>query len=258
MDKAPGHILLADWIDASRATDTPFVVGISGAPGSGKTTLCAQVEATLAAVGVRCVTLSLDDLYLTRAQREARARAVHPLCAVRGPPGTHDTALGVRILDTLATARPGQVTHLPRFDKATDDRREERRLVRGRPDVILFEGWCVLATPGPPWREAANAREARDDPDGEWVRWTEATLATEYPPLWQRVQGSVYLASSFESAVEGRWRQEQALRTAQPEGAATMTHPEVEAFMALFERKVREMATVMPEVADWTLSLIHI
>ena len=39
--------------------------------------------------------LSLDDLYLPKAERLRLARDVHPLLATRGVPGTHDVALGV-------------------------------------------------------------------------------------------------------------------------------------------------------------------
>ena len=45
--------------------------------------------------------LSIDDLYFPKEAREKLAEDVHPLLATRGPPGTHDVALGERLLDTL-------------------------------------------------------------------------------------------------------------------------------------------------------------
>ncbi|NOU04542.1 MAG: adenylyl-sulfate kinase, partial [Novosphingobium sp.] len=64
--------------------DGLFVLGICGAQGSGKSTLAAALAQRLAAQGLRAATLSLDDLYLTRAERQALARDVHPLFATRG------------------------------------------------------------------------------------------------------------------------------------------------------------------------------
>ena len=54
------------------------------------------VASALFALGV--AVLSLDDLYLTRAQRQRLALDVHPLLATRGPPGSHDLAHLVKVL----------------------------------------------------------------------------------------------------------------------------------------------------------------
>ncbi len=71
------------------------VIGIAGAQGSGKSTLVRDLAERLAGDGLRVATLSLDDLYLTRAVRQDLAARVHPLFATRGVPGTHDVALGL-------------------------------------------------------------------------------------------------------------------------------------------------------------------
>ncbi|WP_240345112.1 hypothetical protein [Novosphingobium sp. THN1] len=96
----------------------PFVVGICGAQGSGKTWTTHLLAERMEHLGLRTVTLSLDDLYLTKADRQLLARNVHPLFAVRGVPGTHDIAAGIRIIDALGEA--GCVA-LPAFDKAKDE-----------------------------------------------------------------------------------------------------------------------------------------
>ena len=96
-----------------------IVLGICGAQGSGKSTLARAVEQAAVRKGITAATLSLDDLYLTRAQREALGCTVHPLLRTRGVPGTHDMALGLEILDALER---GEAARLPRFDKASDDR----------------------------------------------------------------------------------------------------------------------------------------
>src|SRR4026208_2618132 len=79
---------------AERWEGRPLIVGINGAQGSGKSTLCKCLEVLLVEHQQRGVTVSLDDLYLTRAERLEAAMDHHPLFATRGVPGTHDIALG--------------------------------------------------------------------------------------------------------------------------------------------------------------------
>ena len=84
------------------AADRPMLVAVNGSQGSGKSTLCAWLCAHLqAACGVRAISVSLDDFYLTRAQRQKLAASVHPLLATRGVPGTHDVHLLNSTLDAL-------------------------------------------------------------------------------------------------------------------------------------------------------------
>lgn len=97
----------------------PFVLGICGAQGSGKSTLARQLCKSLNTQGAAAATLSLDDVYLTRAERVTLAQTIHPLLATRVVPGTHDLGLAEKVI--AQSALPGTV-RLPRFDKARDDR----------------------------------------------------------------------------------------------------------------------------------------
>ena len=110
---------LAEEIACCLAAKRPLLVGINGEQGSGKTTLCRFLELLLAQRGHTAVTLSLDDLYLPRAERERAAGDHHPLFVTRGVPGTHDVELAMAILDRVLAGRP---VDLPIFDKASDER----------------------------------------------------------------------------------------------------------------------------------------
>ena len=138
------------------------VIGIAGAQGSGKTTLVRAAAERLGAAH-----LSLDDVYLTRAERQAMAREVHPLFTVRGPPGTHDLGLLERTLAALRAADADSRTPLPAFDKLADDRapRTDWPVFAGRPSAVLVDGWCLGATPQAEADLAApvNALEAERD-----------------------------------------------------------------------------------------------
>ncbi|HKK22797.1 MAG TPA: hypothetical protein VJ947_03845, partial [Pseudohaliea sp.] len=101
----------------------PIIVGVNGSQGSGKSTCCAWlVQALREEHGLSAIALSLDDFYLTRAERRALAATVHPLLATRGVPGTHDIDLLRRTLGDLMGQGGTKVVHVPRFDKARDDR----------------------------------------------------------------------------------------------------------------------------------------
>jgi D-glycerate 3-kinase len=231
---------------AERALDGPLVVGINGAQGSGKSTLCKFLEVLMVEHNQRAVTLSLDDLYLTRAERQTMARDEHPLFATRGVPGTHDVPLGEAILDALMA---GQETALPRFDKAVDDRSAEVRAVEQPVDVVLFEGWCVGAVPQPAeaLREPVNRLEAEEDADRTWRREVNRRLATDYAELFGRIGLLVMLkVEGWEAVRANRARQEAKLGT----GPAVMDDAALDRFLMHYERLTRWQLAEMPGRAD--------
>lgn len=241
---------LADRIGDLWVDRRPRLIGINGAQGSGKTTLCRFLETLLVEHNLRTVTLSLDDLYLTRAERQALAENEHPLFATRGVPGTHDVALGEVILDDLLA---GRTAALPRFDKAADDRAAVRRMVEPPIDVVLFEGWCLGAVPQPAaaLRAPVNALERDEDPDGAWRREVNRRLATDYAELFARPDLLVMLKiDGFEAVRANRLLQEQKLAASNPEGAAIMDEDALDRFLMHYERLTRWMLEEMPGRAD--------
>ncbi len=243
---------LADAV-ASTAPGREGVIaaGICGSQGSGKTTLSRLLETELAARGCRAVTLSLDDFYLPRADRQALARDVHPLCATRGVPGTHDMVLYEATLASLA--RPG-ATRVPVFSKLDDDRlpADAWHRIEGPVDAVLFEGWCVGAAPEPDdaWTGPINELEASEDPDGVWWRWWNGCLARDYWPRWRDLSPLMLIkVPGLESVIASRVRQEEGL--ARAEGRpVSMDRAAVERFVAHYERLTRRIWAEMPGRAD--------
>jgi len=226
---------------------TPFVLGIAGAQGSGKSTVAAALAGRLRARKLRCALLSLDDLYLDGTRRAALAAQVHPLLRTRGVPGTHDVALGLEIIDGLG--RAGSVA-LPRFDKARDEPlpRAQWERFEGPAEVLIFEGWCLGAGPQSPEALVApvNALERDADPDGVWRGYVNDQLAGDYRRLFERIDLLALLAApGFEVVAEWRIEQErelQARRLAAGRSAkAVMSDAEVRRFVAFFQRITEQM-----------------
>ncbi len=230
------------------------VIGLCGAQGSGKSTIARYAARLLEGRGMRAVALSLDDFYLTHDARQRLAKEIHPLLAVRGPPGTHDVGMAGAAIDQLRAK--GKVS-LPRFDKATDTRapRNSWETIASPVDVILLEGWCVgaisqgraaLATP-------VNDLERDEDPKAIWRTYVNDQLDGPYQGLFARLHDLILLeAPSFEVVAGWRAGQEAKLRA---RGASGMSDAEIPHFVAHYERLTRWILAEMPGRADWVITL---
>lgn len=238
-----------------------LVIGICGCQGSGKSTLAAFLKLLLEWDNKPTALLSLDDLYLTKRQRERLARDVHPLLRTRGVPGTHDLPLGFETLKKLCTAGSASRTLLPRFAKARDDRapRKNWDVFKGRPAFILFEGWCVDAKPQPEaaLRKPINRLERDCDADGFWRRFVNDQLAGPYQALFAAIDMLIFMrAASFDCVYRWRGLQEKKLRSAAlSKDKAGMDRRSLETFIMHYERLTRWMLKEMPARADILLPL---
>jgi len=218
-----------------KAGGRPPVIGIAGAQGCGKTTLAKTLAERRGGVA-----FSLDDLYLTKAERLALAGTVHPLLAVRGPPGTHDLDIGHAAIDGLTR---GEAVALPRFDKLTDDRIAPTPCRRS-PGIVVVEGWCLGATAE---GEAAlvdpvNALERDSDPLAVWRGYANAALAGAYQTFFRRFDVIVHLAApSFDSVLAWRCEQEAGLLDIPPSDLPEARRRELAVFVQHFERVTRHM-----------------
>lgn len=242
--------------DARSDAGRSIVVGVNGAQGSGKSTLCLFLERLLVGeFGCSVATLSIDDLYLGKTERDQLARSIHPLLATRGVPGTHDVQLGERVIRRLTSHH--DIVPVPRFDKAVDDRLppERWRCVAAPVDVVLFEGWCVAARPQPSEQLARpiNSLEASEDSNGLWRAYVNRSLANRYCALFRSIDLLVMLkVPSFDSILQWRLHQERQLRKVRDTG---MSDQEVRRFILHYERLTRHMLFEMPHRADITVDL---
>lgn len=243
---------------------SPVVLGVNGAQGTGKSTAAVILQILLEQLFNRRVcAISIDDLYLSREARRELANAVHPLLRTRGVPGTHDLELGLNTLESLRKAGSHTRTVIPRFDKARDQPCPEsaHEVFAGRPDCILFEGWCVGAVP----EEAAaldvpaNDLERLEDSDGRWRRYVNRRLA-EYQPLFGKIDILAMLkAPSFAKVREWRALQESKLASGLPEierrKSRIMSNEELNRFLMHYARLTQWMLKEIPNHADFIFEL---
>ena len=259
--------LAKDLKDFQQRSGRPVIVGISGAQGTGKTTLAVFLTEWLEReLGVATVCLSLDDMYLSKTERDKLAQEVHPLFATRGVPGTHDVGLAQRTLKVLADPDPWQSIALPAFDKARDDRapKEEWRIVDAPADIVLFEGWCMGARSqsAAALAGAVNALEAEEDKAGTWRRQVNEHLKTDYAELFRRLDLLVMLrVPSFARVFEWRAVQEKKLRerllgnSSSRSAELGQTPGELVRFIQHYERLTRHMLETMPGYSDAVIDL---
>ncbi|HYD28372.1 kinase [Brevundimonas sp.] len=232
--------LVGELIDAG-PKDRPPLIAVVGAQGSGKTTLAREAAARFGAAQI-----SIDDVYLTRAGREAMAREVHPLFVHRGPPGTHDLSLLQRLIDRLSSAGPDDETAIPDFDKRGDDRwpADRWRRFTGRPSAILIDAWCLAALPEDESALAGpvNALEREHDPDGRWRRAVNSFVSGPYAGFAARFDSVLFLqAPGFDVVLDWRCQQEADLLGLAPDDLPQAERRRLAGFIQYFERITRRM-----------------
>lgn len=236
----------------------PLIVGVNGCQGSGKTTLSdALVTLLNTEFQLNTVAVSIDDFYLTKAERQKLAMDVHPLLLTRGVPGTHDVRLALETLRAL-TKSSGHVS-IPRFDKAQDDRASQSHWDRQHApmDVVILEGWCVgsEAQPMSSLVEPVNELEETEDREGNWRHYVNAQLQLGYRELFQQLDVKIMLqAPSFECVYHWRLEQEEKLKQ-KTTGKGIMSKEEIKTFIQHYQRITENTLQTLPTHVNFLLTL---
>ena len=239
----------------------PFLIGINGAQGTGKSTLAKLLSALLTSTGYRTANLSIDDFYYSKAKRQELANEIHPLLRSRGVPGTHDVDLALNLIEQLYAAGSNQQITLPRFDKSLDDCRPVTACeqIQGPIDIIILEGWFVgaKAQAGDELTQAINELEINEDSDGRWRAYVNHQLAGSYQSLFEKIHLLLMLqAPGFEQILEWRSLQEEKLRRlAVTDARGLMDRKAIKHFIQHFERLTRHCLRTLPDSADRVFQL---
>ena len=140
-------IPLCFWISKKADKKKPYFVGLAGGQGTGKTTISSLIRIILTKYfKLNVFRISIDDFYKTRKERINLSKRVHPMLLTRGVPGTHDINMMLNFFKKSKSKKFNRLK-LPTFNKAIDDRYNKKKWydLKKRPDVIIFEGWCVGA-----------------------------------------------------------------------------------------------------------------
>ena len=135
------------WIVKKANKQKPYFIGLAGGQGTGKTTISSLIRIILTKYfKLNVFRISIDDFYKTRKERINLSKRVHPMLLTRGVPGTHDINMMLNFF-RKSKSKKFKRLKLPTFNKAIDDRYNKKKWydLKKRPDVIIFEGWCVGA-----------------------------------------------------------------------------------------------------------------
>lgn len=140
----------------SKTRDGPFVLGLSGLQGSGKSTWAEALRKHLEQhCSLQAKVISLDDLYLDRHELlRVLDGPGSKILRTRGLPGTHDQALAVSFFNAVLNTRyDGSERNVrwPAYDKSLYDGQGGRAAIDTwetvsldrELDVLIFEGWCL-------------------------------------------------------------------------------------------------------------------
>lgn len=222
-----------------------LIIGIVGGQGTGKTTLSSLISLLLNHMGYATLSISLDDLYKTYADRQ-RLQQQDPRLKWRGPPGTHDVLLGIQTLDQLRSGHPRLIA-IPRFDKSAYGGIGERKSPDyvSNVEIVLFEGWFVGAQPINPDKFIDAPDPIRTEQDRQFARDMNDQLR-EYLPLWERIDRLLVL-NPVDYRLSMQWRQ-QAEHERIAAGGRGMNDDEIEQFVRYFWQALHPELFITPLV----------
>ncbi len=250
------------WIAKKADNKKPYFVGLAGGQGTGKTTISSIIKIILEKYfKLKVFKISIDDFYKTRKERIALSKKVHPMLLTRGVPGTHDINM---MLDFFkkSKAKKFKSMKLPNFNKAIDDRfpKNKWNTINKRPDVIIFEGWCVgaRAETNKTLKKSINSMEKANDHKLVWRKYVNQQLKTKYKKLYSQLNCMIYLkAKNFSLLQKWRLKQEHKLwlKTKKKGGHKIMSKGDVINFMQTYQRITQNMFKNMPKYASIILNL---
>jgi len=253
---------LVHWLVQKRQKGQVLLLGISGAQGTGKSTLADFLQLMLEEnESWHVALLSIDDFYYTKAERKQLSEETHPLLLTRGVPGTHDIQSLRGCIEQLRNLGPDNKLSLPQFSKAQDDRGavETWPVITGPIDLIILEGWCVGSTPQEPdtLLQPINKLERDLDPTGKWRNFVNRQLQDEYAVVFAELDALFFLQTpNFETAFRWRLEQEEKLASRSPDNSTgIMDRAQIAYFMEHYERLTRANLISLPGIADIVLEL---
>jgi len=253
-------IPLCFWISKKTNKKKPYFVGLAGGQGTGKTTISSLIRIILTKYfKLNVFRISIDDFYKTRKKRINLSKKVHSMLLTRGVPGTHDVNMMLSFFKK-AKSKKFQRLKLPTFNKAIDDRYNKKKWydLKNKPDVIIFEGWCVGAKSekNNTLKKTINSLEKAKDQKQIWRTYVNNQLNSKYKKLFSQLNCLIYLkAKNFSLLQKWRLKQERKLWVKSKVKSKIMSKGDVLNFMQTYQRITQNMFRYMPKYASIILNL---
>ena len=235
---------------------------MAGGQGTGKTTITSIITIILKKYfKLNVFKVSIDDFYKTRKDRNVLSKKKHPLLNTRGVPGTHDVDLMLNFFKRVKYKKFKSL-QVPKFNKAIDDRcsRKLWYKLKSKPDVVIFEGWCVGAKPQKNnlIKKPINLLEKNYDQNIKWRTYVNNQLKNKYKSLFEQLDGLLYLkAKNFNLLRSWRLKQERKLwlQTKNKKNLKIMKSDDVKKFMQTYQRITERMFKDTPKHCSIILNL---
>tara|TARA_B100000900_G_C20581872_1_gene717872 strand:+ start:346 stop:1275 length:930 start_codon:yes stop_codon:yes gene_type:complete len=255
-------IPLCFWINKRIDKKRPYFVGLAGGQGTGKTTISSLIRIILIKYfKLNVFRISIDDFYKTRKERIRLSKRVHPMLLTRGVPGTHDINMILSFFKKVKSKKFKRLK-LPNFDKATDDRFDKKKWysLKNKPDVIIFEGWCVGAKSEKniDLKKSINSMEKTMDQKKIWRRYVNNQLKSKYKNLYKQLNCLIFLkAKNFSLLQKWRLKQERKLSVKSKirSNLKIMSSKDVLNFMQTYQRITQNMFRYTPKYASIIFNL---
>ena len=236
--------------DAQVTLKRPLIQGILGGQGTGKTTLGRVLTLILTHLGQTVCSISIDDIYKTYGDRQILKKN-DPRLIWRGPPGTHDVELGLKVLKGIKSLDDNAVIKVPRFDKSAwqgDGDRTQPEPIQ-RPSIVLFEGWFVGTRPIAPERFDQAPEPIVTEADRAFARDMNERLH-DYLPLWDELdQLMVLYPTNYRMSQQWRRDAEQKMKASGRDG---MSDDQINQFVTYFWRSLHPELFITPLLKDAT------
>ena len=245
------------WIFKKASKKKPLILGLSGGQGIGKTTISSIITLILKKYfKLNIFKISIDDFYKTRKERFLLSKKIHSLLMTRGVPGTHDINIMLNFFKRVKKNNFKSLK-LPKFNKAIDDRCKKSSwyTIKKRPDIIIFEGWCVgaMAQKNSMLKKSINSLEKTNDQNLIWRKFVNNQLKTKYKKLFGHLDNLLYLkAKNFNLLQQWRIKQEKKLwlKLKKRKNLKIMNKLEVINFMQTYQRITQNMIKDVPKYAS--------
>ena len=254
------YLPLSEWIYSIYSKDFKTkIIGLSGGQGAGKSTITGILKLILKKkYGLNICVFSIDDFYKTKNERLRMSKKKHPLFITRGVPGTHDITLLNQTIRKLKQKKFRTVL-IPKFDKSKDDRYRKNKWqkIKIKPDIIIFEGWCVGTTHqnNNELKRPLNLIEKKYDENLKWRKTVNNLIKKRYKNIFNKIDKLVFLkVPHFNYIIKWRWLQEQKMKLT-TKSKKTMSKTEVKEFIMFYERLTKHMIKNYSKISDLTIFL---